>query len=101
MCVVLIVWLIQLPVNSEIVRRLVKDVNDKGVALSNTYGWAGEASIHCSYNLFMAEPPNGQVLHLKQWKKERSWNSVQFQTQKDFMQNMHVVRVLVRVYKKI
>lgn len=33
---------------------LIEYVDDKDVTLLNTYGWAREASIHCSYHLLTA-----------------------------------------------
>ena len=49
---------------------LIEYVDDKDVTLLNTYGWAREASIHCSYHLLIAKPTDSEVLHLKRRKEE-------------------------------
>lgn len=43
-----------LPMNCYVIGWLIVYVDDKDVTLSNTYGWAREASIHCSYHLLIA-----------------------------------------------
>ena len=90
--------------NSEVVGRLVKDVDDKGVALSDTYGRAGEASIHRSNHLLVAEPPNRQVLHLKSTMEGKLYHiPYNYNLPKDFMRNnMHVElhRTSARRYRR-
>jgi len=52
-------------VNTQVVGWLVKNMDYKGVSLSNAKRWAWQASIHCSYHLLGAQPTNCKVFHLK------------------------------------
>lgn len=58
--------------NGQIVGRFIEDMDNKSVSLSGVDSRARQASVHCGNHSWIAQSPDGKVLHLHENKSKKN-----------------------------